>query len=144
MGQIKWATMGDAGTKFFHANAMVNHPLRFNCFDKRWRRQWSHHLWRKSSWVVQGLQRKIRDSQSTPMVFNLTLLLQTEEDLLTLEEPFLHQEIDLAIKSLPSNKSTGPDGFNTDFVKKNAGQLLPLITMSSVRSFMRDQYVCKA
>jgi hypothetical protein len=50
----------------------------------------------------------------------------------------------LAIKSLPSNKSTGPDGFNTDFVKKNAGQLLPLITMSSVRSFMRDQYVCKA
>jgi hypothetical protein len=78
------------------------------------------------------------------MVFNLTLLLQTEEDLLTLEEPFLHQEIDLAIKSLPSNKSTGPDGFNTDFVKKNAGQLLPLITMSSVRSFMRDQYVCKA
>jgi hypothetical protein len=52
------------------------------------------------------------------MVFNLTLLLQIEEDLSTLEEPFSHQEIDLAIKILPSNKSTGLDVFNTDFVKK--------------------------
>jgi hypothetical protein len=24
-GQIKWATLGDAGTKFFHANATVKH-----------------------------------------------------------------------------------------------------------------------
>ena len=35
-----------------------------------------------------------------------------------LEEPFTNDEIDNIIKSLPSDKSPGPDGFNTDFVKK--------------------------
>jgi hypothetical protein len=52
------------------------------------------------------------------MVFNLTLLIHAEEDLSVLEEPFSHQEIDLVVKNMSSNKSPGPDGFNTDFVKK--------------------------
>jgi len=35
-----------------------------------------------------------------------------------LEEPFSHEEVDLVVASLPSDKSPGPDGFNTDFIKK--------------------------
>jgi hypothetical protein len=35
-----------------------------------------------------------------------------------LETPFSRSEIDQIIKNLPSNKSPGPDGFNTDFVRK--------------------------
>lgn len=32
--------------------------------------------------------------------------------------PFTHQEIDYVVRALPSDKSPGLDGFNTDFVKK--------------------------
>lgn len=31
--------------------------------------------------------------------------------------PFTHLEIDVVVKNLPSNKSPGPDGFNSDFIK---------------------------
>jgi hypothetical protein len=36
----------------------------------------------------------------------------------TLSDPFAHEEIDVVVANLPSDKSPGPDGFNTDFVKK--------------------------
>jgi hypothetical protein len=52
------------------------------------------------------------------MVFNLSSLIQPIDNLPELEVPFSHQEIDLVIKNLPTNKSPGPDGFNTDFVRK--------------------------
>jgi hypothetical protein len=45
-------------------------------------------------------------------------LIQPIDNLSELEHPFSCQEIDQIIKCLPSNKSPGPDGFNTDFVKK--------------------------
>jgi hypothetical protein len=35
-----------------------------------------------------------------------------------LENPFLAQEIDNIIAQLPTNKSSGPDGFNSDIMKK--------------------------
>jgi retron-type reverse transcriptase len=35
-----------------------------------------------------------------------------------LDSPFTKQEIDSIIKALPSDKSPGPDGFNTNFIKK--------------------------
>lgn len=39
-------------------------------------------------------------------------------DLFALVAPFSNQEIDQVVKSLPSDRAPGPDGFNTDFVKK--------------------------
>jgi len=39
-------------------------------------------------------------------------------DLNSLVKPFSGQEIDLVVKSLPSNKAPGPDGFNIDFTKR--------------------------
>lgn len=45
-------------------------------------------------------------------------LLTAHPDLSFLEAPFTKEEIDAVIKELPSNKSSGPDGFNTDFIKK--------------------------
>ena len=49
---------------------------------------------------------------------NLSSLLQASSQLGCLEEPFTHEEIDLVIQNLSSDKSPGPDGFNTDFIKK--------------------------
>jgi hypothetical protein len=52
------------------------------------------------------------------MVFNLSSLIQPIGNLSELETPFSHQEIDQVIKNLPTNKSLGPGGFNTDFMRK--------------------------
>lgn len=45
-------------------------------------------------------------------------LLPTHQDLSFLEVPFTKEEIDGVIKDLPTNKPPGPDGFNTDFIRK--------------------------
>jgi hypothetical protein len=52
------------------------------------------------------------------MVFNLSSLIQPISNLSELEMPFSHSEIDQIIKNMPTNKSLGLDGFNTDFVRK--------------------------
>lgn len=44
--------------------------------------------------------------------------MQGEVDSAMLVDPFSTDEIDSIVKSLPSDKSPGPDGFNTDFIKK--------------------------
>jgi hypothetical protein len=48
----------------------------------------------------------------------LANLLTSHDGLQWLDSPFTKQEIDNIIKSLSSDKSPGPDGFNTNFVKK--------------------------
>ena len=52
------------------------------------------------------------------MTLDLDSLLQASNQLGCLEEPFTSEEIDNVIKDLPTDKSPGPDGFNTDFIKK--------------------------
>lgn len=51
------------------------------------------------------------------MNFNLPTLIHAP-DLSSLVTPFLDEEVDSVIKHLPSDKAPGPDGFNTDFLKK--------------------------
>jgi hypothetical protein len=57
-------------------------------------------------------------SEFTSIQFNLDNLIQTAADLSSLVIPFSQQEIDSMVRALPSDKALGPDGFNTDFVKK--------------------------
>jgi hypothetical protein len=45
-------------------------------------------------------------------------LLFFHSDLHWLDEPFSKQEIDSIVAALPSDKSPGPNGFNTNFIKK--------------------------
>lgn len=52
------------------------------------------------------------------MYFDLTTLIQQTEDLTWLEEPFTQEEINRVISDMPTNKSPGPDGLNTDFMRK--------------------------
>jgi hypothetical protein len=63
---------------------------------------------------------KDRLGQSAPheMLFDLSSILSTDEDLHSLEDPFSTSEIDEVIKELPTNRSPGPDGFNGEFFKK--------------------------
>jgi hypothetical protein len=52
------------------------------------------------------------------MVFDLNTVLQSSQDLDILEAPFSENEINSVIVSLPNGKAAGPDGFNSDFLKK--------------------------
>jgi hypothetical protein len=117
-GQIKWAMLGDAGTKFFHANATSKHRhnsiLSLSCdngmvaFSRK----------DKEEVLFQAFKDRLGTSQPTSMVFNLSELIQPANNLSTLELPFSRSEIDQIIRNLPTNKSPDPDGFNTDFVRK--------------------------
>jgi hypothetical protein len=49
---------------------------------------------------------------------NPSELIQAAAHLGALESPFTHEEIDLVVKNLPSDKSLGPNGFNNEFLKK--------------------------
>jgi hypothetical protein len=68
--------------------------------------------------LFNAFKNRLGTSQQTSMVFNLSSLIQPIDNLSELEHPFSCLEIDQIIACLPSNKSPGPDGFNTDFVKK--------------------------
>jgi exonuclease III len=117
-GQIKWATLGDAGTKFFHANATVKHRhnLISSLKDDNGNLALSHN--EKEAVLFNAFKNRLGTSQQTTMVFNLPALIQPIGNLSVLEQHFSSLEIDQIIARLPSNKSSGPDGFNTDFVKK--------------------------
>jgi hypothetical protein len=75
----------------------------------------------KESVLFNAFKNRLGTSQQTSMVFNLPSLIQPIDNLLDLEHPFSCHEIDQIIKNLPANKSLGPNGFNTDFVK-NVGR----------------------
>jgi hypothetical protein len=51
-------------------------------------------------------------------VFDLSGMTMFHEGLHWLDEPFSKQEIDSIVAALPSDKSSRPDGFNTNFLKK--------------------------
>jgi hypothetical protein len=52
------------------------------------------------------------------MHFNVSDLMEPMSDLQQLVEPFSTEDIDSIVSNLPAGKSPGPDGFNTDFMKK--------------------------
>jgi hypothetical protein len=72
----------------------------------------------KEAVLFNAFKNRLGTSQQTSMVFNLPALIQPIGNLSELEHPFSSLEIDQIIACLPSNKSPGPDGFNTYFVKK--------------------------
>jgi predicted RNA binding protein with dsRBD fold (UPF0201 family) len=104
-GQIKWATLGDADTKFFNANATIKHRhnLISSLEDANGTVAISHA--EKEAVLFQAFKGRLGSSQQTSMVFNLSSLIQPISNLSELEMPFSHLEIDETIKNLPTNKS---------------------------------------
>jgi hypothetical protein len=86
-GQIKWATLGDAGTKFFHANATVKHRhnLISSLKDDNGNMALSHTD--KESVLSNDFKNRLGTSQQTSMVFNLSALIQPIDNLSELEHP---------------------------------------------------------
>jgi hypothetical protein len=72
----------------------------------------------KADLIWESFKEKLGVSSFQGINFHLPSLLQSVHDLSFLVTPFTKEEIDLAVRHLPSYKAPGPDGFNTDFLKR--------------------------
>jgi hypothetical protein len=96
----------------------------------------------KSNILWKAFKDRLGTNDFVQMHFNLEYLIQSVDNLDVLVQPILKEEIDNIVKNLPSGKSPGPDGFNTDFMKKCWG-LLPMISMKCVMLSIMKTSVCK-
>jgi hypothetical protein len=117
-GQIKWATLGEENTKFFHANASIknNKNSIMSLKDSDGMVKTKHED--KAEILWQAFRERLGTSEFSQMHFNLSELIQEADKLEDLVNPFTTEETDSIIKNLPLGKSPGPDGFNSDFIKK--------------------------
>jgi hypothetical protein len=117
-GVVKWVRFGDEGTKFFHANATIKHRKNFitSLIDDNGQELFDHAS--KADLLWSAYKERLGSSDPIAMQFDLGALLHSSTELGCLSEAFSHEEIDDVVKNLPRDKSPGPDGFNTDFVKK--------------------------
>lgn len=117
-GKIKWVTMGDASTKFFHTHATTNfrRNLITHLVDDSGQ-SFSRHE-DKASMIWNSFKDRLGKSEFNSILFDLNQYFSPQMDLSQLVEPFEQTEIDQVVKLLPSDKAPGPNGFNTDFIKK--------------------------
>ena len=104
--------------KFFHAHATIRFRknLITHLENDSGDLVTDHH--QKELMIWHSFKERLGVNGFTGNLFNLANLLNSNNDLSCLIAPFSHQDIDQVAKLLPSDKAPGPDGFNTDFVKK--------------------------
>jgi hypothetical protein len=115
---IKWITDGEICSRFFHAHATVKHRKNSiaTLTDENGIIHFEHE--HKFGLLWDAFKSRLGSSDFSGIDFDLPELLIRNEELHELDSPFTKLEIDNIIKSLPSDKSSGPDGFNTNFIKK--------------------------
>jgi len=117
-GTIKWVTLGDALTKFFHANATIKYRRNLiTMLEDDTGSSIVHHQ-AKADLIWTAFKQRLGVSRFSGMNLDLDNFFQHDVETAALTQPFSTEEIDAVVKSLPSDKAPGPDGFNTDFIKK--------------------------
>jgi hypothetical protein len=113
----RWAQVGDEKTKYFHARALerYRHNSIVSLTLDDGRTVDSHD--EKVAAFLSSFKQRMGISHSLDIFFNLEELFQRIDGLQEISCPFSKDEIDKIIKSLPTDKSPGPDGFNGMFVK---------------------------
>jgi hypothetical protein len=116
--KIRWIKEGDVGTKFFHAHATIKNRRNTistlstgNGFILSGHDQKAELIW-------QSFREIFGTSEDSVMLFDQEELLTRPLDLSCLKTDFTKDEIIAVISDLPTDKSPGPDGFNSDFSKK--------------------------
>jgi hypothetical protein len=104
-GKIKWVTLGDSNSKFFHSIAIVH---------KRKNSIASTHEG-KAALLLETYKDRLGRADTTHNTFYVRALLNSSLQFSFLEEPFSTKEIDEVVKAFPSNKSPRLDGFNAEF-----------------------------
>ena len=117
-GHSKWVKFGDAGTKFFHANATLRHRRKLITSLKAADGTEVFNHESKANILWEAYKERLGTSNPVHLPDNLEELLKVVENLDLLDAPFTHEEIDNAVKNLSADKAPGPDGFNNDFIKR--------------------------
>lgn len=104
-GSIKWVKFGDAGTRFFHANATIRH--RGNLITELTSSDGVSVTDHREKEEILWEDFKVRLGSSRFENFHISpgFFLQRNDNLGILETPFSHLEIDSIIKALPNDKS---------------------------------------
>jgi len=141
-GTIRWVTKGDAGTKFFHANATIKHRKNLiTCLENSAGTMLTSHQ-DKAHTLWGAYKERLGKYEVISMQLNLDEILSSHPNLSSLEDPFTSEEINQVVASLPTDKSPGPDGFNTNFIKK-CWPIIKKIFTIFVRNFIRGMFVFK-
>jgi hypothetical protein len=102
---------------FFHAAATERYRLNtITSLDTADGRIITDH-YGKAGLLWEEYKNRLGCPANVSMQFNLQQLVQ-ENNLEHLEEPFSKEDVDNIVKSMPLDKSPGPDGFNGVFLKK--------------------------
>jgi hypothetical protein len=117
-GLIKWVKFGDECTRFFHVNATIKYRRNFITAMKGPSDQLMSSHEDKASLIWEAYKERLGVSKFNQMYFDLENLVEPIQDLDWLEEPITIEEINGIIANLATHKSPGPDGFNSDFLKK--------------------------
>ena len=117
--RIQWLQLGDNNSKFF-----------FNSCKNRWNTNKIFSI-TDANGAIQDTHQGISQvavtyfqnlfggkPQISPIPENITLPNLTQSQILYLSQPFTQKEILSTLKSMPKNKSPGPDGFSTEFFIK--------------------------
>ncbi|KAK7410878.1 hypothetical protein VNO78_02073 [Psophocarpus tetragonolobus] len=132
--RVRWALYGDRNTKFFH-----------KCFKERCYTNSLLAVKSESGWV-EGVQ-SIRDhvfhhfktcskdeDPMRPKLDGVTFTQLTDQQRVTLEEPFSAEEIKEAVWACDGGKSPGPDGFGFQFYK-SCWEIIGGDVVSAVQEF---------
>jgi hypothetical protein len=117
-GKIKYATLGDENTRFFHSTATIRHNKNSIMVLKDVNGVAMSKHEDKANILWEAFKERLGKSEFSHIYFDLDSLISGEPGLDDLQAPFTTEEIDAIVSNLPSGKSPGPDGFNTDFLKK--------------------------
>jgi hypothetical protein len=117
-GRIKWATLEDENMNFFHATTTINHNRNSIMMlkDRNGQEKFKHE--EKATLIWEAFKERLETSDYSHMHFNLNELIRPVPNLDHLANPFTKEEIDKIVANLPTRKFPGPDGFNSDFMKK--------------------------
>jgi len=114
---VRWVTLGDENSSFFHAMATISHKKNFivSITGPDGNLVTEHD--QKANMLWEAYKNRLGCSEFTYIEYDLSSIL-TAHDLQELDAEFSDQEVETVIKNLPNSHAPGPDGFNGLFIKK--------------------------
>jgi hypothetical protein len=115
--KIRWATLGDENTKYFHTIATKSYRRNLITSIKAADGSVVYNHDHKAAIIWESYKERLGVSENAQMHINLENIIHPR-DLAHLDTPFTREEIDDVIKEFPTDKAPGPDGFNGKFMKR--------------------------
>jgi hypothetical protein len=115
---IRWVILGGENTKFFHVAATKSYRRnKIPSLTSNDGVSYNDHE-AKAAIIWNTFSKRLGYTDKPTMHFPLGDLIARIDGLESLSLPFTSEEIDNIIKSLPTDRSPGPDGFNGLFLKR--------------------------